>query len=126
VKKQVPAEVQLLMLESTYAGYCACQQRLWRELYGVMCIRPMQESAVELIWSVRMTIDRLKNVSSSSNGQMLRQITTIPVRENAGLRLSTPHEPATKFDPTKTPGRRASSGKRVCKPRLLFTMKQLC
>ncbi|MDZ7917432.1 MAG: hypothetical protein U5O16_37350 [Rhodococcus sp. (in: high G+C Gram-positive bacteria)] len=61
VKKQVPAEVQLLMLESTYAGYRASQQRLWRELYDVMGIRPMQESTVELIWSVRVTIDRLEN-----------------------------------------------------------------
>lgn len=61
VKKQVPAEVQLLMLESTYAGYRASQQWLWRELYDVMGIRPMQESTVELIGSVRMIIGRLKN-----------------------------------------------------------------
>ncbi|WP_415394329.1 hypothetical protein ACMTN4_00735 (plasmid) [Rhodococcus globerulus] len=61
MKKQVPVEVQLLMLESTYAGYRASQQRLWRELYDVMGIRPMQESTVELIGSVCMIIGRLKN-----------------------------------------------------------------
>ena len=61
VRKQVRAEVQLLMLESTYACYRASERRLWRELYDVIGIRPMQESTVELIGSVRMTINRLKN-----------------------------------------------------------------
>ncbi|MCJ0906178.1 hypothetical protein [Rhodococcus sp. ARC_M6] len=79
MKKQVPAEVQLLMLESTYAGYLASERRLWRELYAVMGIRPMQESTVELIWSVRMTIDRLK-----SRIEQLERAEAAPDHDNSG------------------------------------------
>jgi hypothetical protein len=34
---------------------------LWRQLSDIMGIPVMQESLVELIWSVRMTIERLNN-----------------------------------------------------------------
>ncbi|ETT28372.1 hypothetical protein RAJCM14343_1691 [Rhodococcus aetherivorans] len=61
VKRQVPAEVQLLMVEAKLAGERASFRRLWRELYDLMGVPPMQESNVELIVHIRSTLDRLKS-----------------------------------------------------------------
>nr|ARX60060.1 hypothetical protein pVAPN1572_0243 [Prescottella equi] len=60
VKKQVSAEVQLVMAEAALAGERASNRRIWRELYDVMGIHPMQESNIELIFGIGRTIDRLK------------------------------------------------------------------
>lgn len=60
VKKLVPAEVQLVMAEAALAGERASQRRIWRELYDIMGIHPMQESNIELIFGIERTINRLK------------------------------------------------------------------
>lgn len=61
VKDQVPAEVQLAALQVTYDSHRKSTMALWRQLSDIMGIPVMQESLVELIWSVRMTIERLNN-----------------------------------------------------------------
>ncbi|MGW4482119.1 hypothetical protein [Rhodococcus triatomae] len=58
---QVPPEVRLMMAEAALAGERAAEQRLWRELYDMMGVPPMQESNAELIFGIRMTLDRLRN-----------------------------------------------------------------
>ncbi|MCX5044045.1 hypothetical protein OG921_12785 [Aldersonia sp. NBC_00410] len=60
VKRQVPAGVQLLMVEAKLAGERASFNRLWRELYDLMGVAPMQESNAELIVNIGGTLDRLR------------------------------------------------------------------
>lgn len=59
VKRQVPAEVQLLMVEAKLAGERASFRRLWRELYDLVGVFPMQESNAELVVHIRILLDRL-------------------------------------------------------------------
>ncbi|MCF8784313.1 hypothetical protein [Rhodococcus ruber] len=59
VKRQVPAEVQLLMVEAKLAGERASFRRLWRELYDLVGVSPMQESNAELVVHIRILLDRL-------------------------------------------------------------------
>jgi hypothetical protein len=59
-KDQIPAEVRLLMAEAALAGERAGDQLLWRELYDLMGIPPMQESPAELIFWIRTRIERLE------------------------------------------------------------------
>ncbi|MDI9918180.1 hypothetical protein [Rhodococcus sp. IEGM 1379] len=61
MKDRVPAEVQLVALQATYDSYRKSTMDLWRELSDIMDIPIMQESLVELIWSVRMRIERLNS-----------------------------------------------------------------
>lgn len=60
VKTQVRPEVQLMMAEATLAGERAAEERLWRELYDLMGIPPMQESNAELVFWIRTRIERLE------------------------------------------------------------------
>lgn len=60
VKKQVPAEIALAMLQATYDDYRKSTMALWRQLFDIMDIPVMQESLAELIGSVRMRIQRLE------------------------------------------------------------------
>ncbi|MGW5453139.1 hypothetical protein [Nocardia sp. NPDC003979] len=59
VDELVPAEVRLAALQATYDSHLEMEQQLWRRLYDVMGIPPMQYSAVELIECVRQTIEQL-------------------------------------------------------------------
>jgi hypothetical protein len=61
VRQKVPAEVQLVALQAAYDSHRKSTMALWRQLSDIMDIPVMQESLVELIWSVRMTIERLKS-----------------------------------------------------------------
>ena len=61
VAERVPAEVRLMALQATYDAHCEADMRMWRRLYDVMDTPIMEKSNVELIESVRMTIERLKN-----------------------------------------------------------------
>ncbi|MFF0818099.1 hypothetical protein ACFYVR_23475 [Rhodococcus sp. NPDC003318] len=60
MKAQVRPEIQLMMAEAALAGERAGEQRLWRELYDLMGIPPMQESPAELIFWIRTRIERLE------------------------------------------------------------------
>ncbi|MGW6374815.1 hypothetical protein ACWFRB_01965 [Rhodococcus sp. NPDC055112] len=61
VKKQVPAEVQLVMAEATLTGERAAQRKLWGELHNLMgSSGPIGTSTAELIVAIRVTLDRLK------------------------------------------------------------------
>lgn len=59
VNEMVPAEVRLAALQATYDSHLEMEQELWRRLYDVMGIPPMQYSSVELIECVRQTIEQL-------------------------------------------------------------------
>lgn len=60
VKDQVPAEVRLLMAEAELAGERAVQRRLWGELHELMgTCGPIGTSTAELVFGIRMTLDRL-------------------------------------------------------------------
>ncbi|UTM40115.1 hypothetical protein MX572_26060 (plasmid) [Rhodococcus pyridinivorans] len=61
VKRPVPAEVQLLMVEAQLAAERASHERLWRELYDLLSVPPMQESNAELVVHIRMLLDRVNN-----------------------------------------------------------------
>ncbi|QCB51315.1 hypothetical protein E5720_20610 [Rhodococcus sp. PAMC28707] len=61
VKDRVPAEVQLVALQANYDSYRESTMELWRDLSDIMDIPVMQESLVELIWCVRMRIERLNS-----------------------------------------------------------------
>ncbi|MCD2114616.1 hypothetical protein LQ384_26290 [Rhodococcus rhodochrous] len=61
VKRRVPAEVQLLMVEAQLAAERASHERLWRELYDLLGVPPMQESNAELVVHIQMLLDRLNN-----------------------------------------------------------------
>jgi hypothetical protein len=61
VKVLVPAEVQLVALQATYDSYRKSTMELWRKLSDIMDIPIMQNSLVELIWSVRMRVERLNS-----------------------------------------------------------------
>ncbi|SUF08978.1 Uncharacterised protein [Rhodococcus gordoniae] len=58
-KRRVPAEVQLLMVEAQLAAERASHERLWRELYDLLGVPPMQESNAELVIHIRMLLDRV-------------------------------------------------------------------
>ncbi|WP_169846760.1 hypothetical protein [Rhodococcus marinonascens] len=61
VKKQVPAEVQLVMAEATLSGERAMQRKLWGELHDLMDSGgPIGTSTAELIVGIRVTLDHLK------------------------------------------------------------------
>lgn len=61
VKRQVPAEVQLLMVEAQLASERASFNRLWRELYDRMGVAPMEMSNAELIVDIGMRMDRVNS-----------------------------------------------------------------
>jgi len=61
VKRQVPAEVQLLMAEAALASQRAVHQRIWRELYDRLGVREMEKSNYELVLHIRGTLDRLNS-----------------------------------------------------------------
>ncbi|WP_413769011.1 hypothetical protein [Rhodococcus pyridinivorans] len=61
VRRRVPAEVQLLMVEAQLAAERASDERLWRKLYDLLGVPPMQESNAELVVQIRMLLDRLNN-----------------------------------------------------------------
>jgi hypothetical protein len=61
VKRQVPAEVQLLMAEAVLASQRAGHQRIWRKLYDLLGIREMEKSNYELVLHIRATLDHLNN-----------------------------------------------------------------
>ncbi|MEU1981849.1 hypothetical protein [Nocardia sp. NPDC019395] len=61
VAEIVPAQVRLDALQATYDSYLESEQHVWRRLYDVMGVPPMQQSAVELIENVRRTIQRLNH-----------------------------------------------------------------
>ncbi|WP_137724151.1 hypothetical protein [Prescottella subtropica] len=64
VKRQVPVEVQLAMLQVAYDDYrestMTSTMMLWRRLSDIMGIPVMQESLTELVWSVGRRIERLE------------------------------------------------------------------
>ncbi|UZF48500.1 hypothetical protein [Rhodococcus rhodochrous] len=61
VKRQVPAEVQLLKAETQLDTQRVIFNRLWRELYDLLGVREMETSNYELILYVRGTLDRLNS-----------------------------------------------------------------
>lgn len=61
VKRRVPAEVQLLMVEAQLAAERASHERLWHELYDLLGVPPMQESKAELVVHIRMLLERVNN-----------------------------------------------------------------
>ncbi len=61
VKQQVPAEVQVLTLQATFDAHRKSNTQLWQRLYDVMETPMMEKSKVEIIESVRGTIERLRS-----------------------------------------------------------------